>query len=220
MNTPTTSILAVLAASLLGSPHCAAMCGGFTTFAVGVTPGLSRAKATLYHLGRLFTYMIAGFGAANLATFFSPMVIGAILIGTGLLSLCKFPVIPSGAHRALTKAYRKIVSSFSRGTLIFPLIVGFASTLLPCGWLYLYVGIAAASESPLLVMLAFWAGTLPILLLWSESSRWILDLTGRAFPIMKALLLVFAGVIAMFQHVEASTTTSSGGSASCHSSVH
>jgi len=44
--------------------------------------------------------------------------------------------------------------------------IGIVTTWLPCGWLYLFVLVAAATASPLpavMVMFAFWIGTLPAL---------------------------------------------------------
>ncbi len=51
---------AVLLASLLGSPHCAGMCGGFVCFYAG-QGGRGQALAHVaYNLGRLASYLLLG----------------------------------------------------------------------------------------------------------------------------------------------------------------
>ena len=45
------------------------------------------------------------------------------------------------------------------------LLLGLFSTLLPCGWLYAFAVLAAGTGGPwtgMLVMAAFWAGTVPV----------------------------------------------------------
>ena len=57
-------ITSVFVASLLGSLHCAGMCGAFVAFAVGIDdPDAARKRARLhaaYNLGRLVTYSVLG----------------------------------------------------------------------------------------------------------------------------------------------------------------
>src|SRR5206468_320502 len=64
----TALVLGVFLASLLGSLHCAGMCGAFLAIAVtGVGPGESRPRQfplqAAYHLGRLATYTALGLAA-------------------------------------------------------------------------------------------------------------------------------------------------------------
>ena len=57
----------VLLASLLGSPHCAGMCGGFVCFYSGQDGrGQTRAHAA-YNLGRLVSYLVLGLLAGSAA---------------------------------------------------------------------------------------------------------------------------------------------------------
>src|SRR5512134_1314305 len=58
------TVLGVLAASLVGSAHCAAMCGGFVCFYSGAgaparDAAMLRAHA-LYNVGRLMAYLLLG----------------------------------------------------------------------------------------------------------------------------------------------------------------
>ena len=62
-------LLPVVAASLVGSLHCAGMCGPFTAFYAGNDTSRGRARASghlAYHLGRLLTYAILGALAGTL----------------------------------------------------------------------------------------------------------------------------------------------------------
>ncbi|MGB0767859.1 MAG: sulfite exporter TauE/SafE family protein, partial [Phycisphaeraceae bacterium] len=59
-------ITAVFVASLVGSLHCAGMCGAFVAFAVSDSEGRSGRRAALaaaYHVGRLTTYVALGVAA-------------------------------------------------------------------------------------------------------------------------------------------------------------
>ncbi len=57
-------VLSVLGASLLGSPHCAAMCGGFVCFFSGQQDAKpSQLTHATYHLGRLISYALLGVAA-------------------------------------------------------------------------------------------------------------------------------------------------------------
>ncbi|VAX40404.1 hypothetical protein MNBD_PLANCTO03-914, partial [hydrothermal vent metagenome] len=57
-------IVSVFLASLLGSMHCAGMCGAFVAFAVGLDdPEAARKRVRLhmaYNAGRLTTYVTLG----------------------------------------------------------------------------------------------------------------------------------------------------------------
>ena len=57
-------IIAVVTASLLGSFHCIGMCGPLAIWASGSGDQVERRTlafaTTLYHFGRLCTYMVAG----------------------------------------------------------------------------------------------------------------------------------------------------------------
>ena len=204
----------VLLASLLGSVHCVAMCGGFTSIAAGSTPRLAIPRAMAYHLGRLMTYLAAGAGASQISNIISPVAIGILLLTSGVLLFFKISPIPNWLHRALTHLYRGVLKRTNKRSAVFPFVVGLASTLLPCGWLYMYIGIAAASTAPLLTMVFFWLGTLPILTIWSTASGWALSVAGQYFPSLRAVLLIGAGLLSIFQHNP--FQSSEAGEVSCH----
>jgi sulfite exporter TauE/SafE len=109
-------IVAVFTASLLGSLHCAGMCGAFLAFAVGdVTitgpgaPGISRrgrlrggaAPHCAYHAGRLMTYSALGVISGSLGAALdlggamvgvqriAAALAGAVMIGFGTVTLLR-----------------------------------------------------------------------------------------------------------------------------------
>jgi hypothetical protein len=170
----------VFVAALLGSAHCAAMCGGLACFVAG--SGGSVRSTAAYNGGRLAAYLSlgalggaagAGFDRAGaLAGWSRPaaVVAGSLMIAwggfTALQALglrARLPAMPAAARGALAAALRALSgrSPTERG-----LALGLLTPLLPCGWLYAFVATAAATGSPLhgaAVMGVFWAGTVPIM---------------------------------------------------------
>ncbi len=210
------ALASILLASLLGSPHCAAMCGGFAALVGGSSEKRISARIISYHAGRLVAYLIAGAGASSLSAVTEPVWIGTGLVIIGLASLATVRAIPQSLHRAMTVGYRKIIAWVPRNSPAFPLAVGLGSAFLPCGWLYVYVALAAANKSPFLTMTLFWAGTIPILTAWSAASGWALLRFGRYFPSCRAALLICAGIFSIVQH----THITSSPSPSCGHHVH
>lgn len=187
---------AVFLASLLGSLHCVGMCGPFALLAGSPANGDPNAAASRwpaiagYHLGRLLTYLLIGLVAGSLglaldvggriagwqqaATYFA----GGLMILTGLVSLGRQFGWLKGSTAAPSGLVRTLQQLLRRGAQLSPLpramAVGFLTTWMPCGWLYIFALAAAGTASPLagsLVMLLFWIGTLPILTLvvWGGS---------------------------------------------------
>lgn len=179
-------LLAVLTASLVGSLHCAGMCGPLVAFVVGGGEQAPRGQAlrlqAAYHGARGIGYGslglalgsaghlldIAGIlaGVAPLAA----VLAGATLLITGLALLAR----QLGAHvpkahlpAPLQAAVRRLQSRALRlPPTARALAVGATTTFLPCGWLYAFAVTAAGTGAPLhgaAVMLAFWLGTVPIL---------------------------------------------------------
>ncbi len=170
-------------ASLLGSVHCAGMCGGFSGWvAAAARPRGARWGAQAgYHAGRLSTYaamgLVAGFvgGAVNVGGAWVGLS-HAAAVGAGVLMLvwgvarlvgARVPFaipVPSRIRGAITATLRTLGDAppSLRGFAI-----GLLTTWLPCGWLYAFVLAAAGTGDPLsglAVMGAFWLGTVPILL--------------------------------------------------------
>ena len=212
--------VSVMIASLLGSLHCAGMCGAFLMLAVTPNPGSmppSRVQVQMsYHLGRLITYttlgLLAGLLGAmvNLASALAGLqpvatsIAGAIMIWFGLsillrrsgIKIPKMP-LPGFLQRLATRGH---TSAMHLPPLMRAGVIGLLTTLLPCGWLYAFVVVAAGTASPLtgaLVMLAFWVGTLPILIALGTGLQHGLGALGRKLPVITSIIVVIAGMYAL-----------------------
>ena len=184
----------IVAASLLGSLHCVGMCGGLVSFysAGSGSSGVSRwAPHAAYHLTRLGAYMALGALAGGLGAGLDSLgarvglsrlallvaSLGVAAWGLPLLFGRRAParllqVRPRPAARRLQQ---RLAAFF--GTLVYRLrqrsplwragALGLTSALLPCGWLYAFVALAAGTGSAQHgagLLAAFWMGTVPALL--------------------------------------------------------
>ena len=73
------------------------------------------------------------------------------------------PRRPAGFRRLFTRAIARLAD---KPPIVRALAIGLLTTLLPCGWLYVFVATAAGTGSGpggALVMAVFWAGTVPVL---------------------------------------------------------
>jgi len=207
----------VFMASLAGSLHCAGMCGGFVAFYSGSDPGkrgrLYLAHAT-YNGGRLVSYLLLGalaglLGAAvdlagSLAGVqrFAAIAAGLLMVVWGVYALIQaldYPVpavpLPGFVLRFSSTAHRTLRE---RPPLIRALLLGLFSTLLPCGWLYAFAVLAAGTGGPwsgMLVMAAFWAGTVPVMLGLGLSLQWLTAPLRRRLPVVTAVVLIAVGLL-------------------------
>jgi len=209
-------ISAVFIASLLGSMHCAGMCGAFVAFAVTGGPEIQPSRTALnaaYNAGRLVTYTLLGIVAGALG---AAMNLGGSMVGVqrtaavvaGSLMVCfgvsaiarrigvKVPRMPLPRFLQTTVAAGHRIA-FDLPPFTRALVVGLLTTLLPCGWLYAFAITAAGTGSPALgaaTMVAFWLGTLPMMIAVGVG---IQSLTGglrRHLPVVTSLLIVVVGV--------------------------
>jgi sulfite exporter TauE/SafE len=158
------------------------MCGPFAAAADPGSAAQPRISGRVaYHLGRLCTYCglgaaagtlgraldlagaLAGLGRASALVASAAMLLLALrafLPNPKLLQLGRGPR-PSGRWLAKVLELR-LLGAVPRG-----FVLGLATTLIPCGWLYAFVVMAAgtgSAGSALLVMVTFWTGTLPALM--------------------------------------------------------
>ncbi|MCB0320091.1 MAG: sulfite exporter TauE/SafE family protein [Bdellovibrionales bacterium] len=232
----TTSLSALIStflASLLGSLHCAAMCGGF----VGYCAAHSRQRAIAqgaYHIGRLLTYCLLG----GIAGFFGSIVnLGAYQVGIqrGAALFAGVFLIYWGAKGVFTENSPSLIQlspaspdtppsrfkkflNFNRIKRAYALLmqpspnarwgirslaIGTLSGLLPCGWLYSFVVLAAASGTIIggaLTMLAFWLGTVPILTAVGSTLSIFARIFGRQLPRVTAAFVLIAGLFSLTGH--------------------
>lgn len=214
--------VAIFGASLLGSLHCVGMCGPFALWATG--KNRSPTVITSYHLGRLSTYLSAGLFAGVIGSTVTiggqlagTQMLAAKLAGSGLVVIgvaqmlrrssgwAKWngrrrtgqegAVVPPSRIAGWLQAANPLLAN--QGPMGRAYLGGLLTTWLPCGWLYLFVLVAGGTGDvmgAIVVMLAFWVGTLPALtgLIYGAQS---LALRFRdAIPTATSLLLILTGL--------------------------
>ena len=181
-----TALLAGLAFGLVGSGHCAAMCGPLVLLAAPRSQGLGShphvppqrlaEHTALYHLGRLGTYLVLGALAGLAGAALARLGLGralAILAGVALvlqgLAATRLVSTTLGTHRlaaAVTGALGRAGTWMRAHRIRGPLVFGALNGLLPCGLLYAALTAAAGFGQfgqALLFMAAFAVGTTPVL---------------------------------------------------------
>lgn len=209
-------IIAVISASLLGSLHCAGMCGGLMFFALGSDQDRTK-KARIrlqlaYHGGRLVTYSMLGIAAGTIGQAIdfgggfvglqraAMIFAGVMMIGFGIITLARIKGIkikhigaPAPLRRFVERGQRAAfgLTPFKRA-----LAIGLLTALLPCGWLYAFVFLSTGTASPFwggLTMSAFWMGTLPVMVSLGAGIQLITGRLNTKLPIITALAVVVVG---------------------------
>jgi sulfite exporter TauE/SafE len=217
-------------ASALGSLHCVGMCGPFAIMASGInnSNGQKNIEAkvnamqqmTAYHIGRLTTYLLMGLVVGFLASslgrwdWFQSIGVwaGILLIGMGVWRLLS-ALSPDGFLNSNSAAkHGKWVQAWSKQLAKFRHLLprqtrwqsaygwGLTTTLLPCGWLYIFVVTAAASTSTAMAMatmIAFWIGTLPLLSISVWGWRLVGDRWRGATGVVSSLCVLTMGIYLM-----------------------
>jgi sulfite exporter TauE/SafE len=223
-----TIALSVLVASLLGSVHCAAMCGGFVCLYAGEARG--PASHVAYNGGRLLSYLLTGAVAGVLGSAvdaagtlagisrFAGLASGALLVAWGGAMILRAAGVrgltPDGASLSQRVLGPLLARTRHRGPTTRALAIGVLSTLLPCGWLYAFVVTAAGTgrvTGALLVMAMFWVGTLPAILAVGASVQRLAGPLRRRLPLVTAVAVVIVGFLSLWgrvpsPHVPAATT--------------
>ena len=216
-----TVVLAVLTASLLGSPHCAGMCGPFVCFyAVGQRSGL--APHVAYNIVRLVSYVtlgaLAGAVGAQLDTAgqlagisrAAAVLSGLLMAGWGVSRIAaelRIRVSSVGLRAAgtgplpLQQALGAVMLRMrAQPPVVRAGATGLLTTLLPCGWLYAFVVTAAGTGSALTgmaVMATFWIGTLPALVAVGAGVQRLAGPLARRLPLASAMVLVALGLLSI-----------------------
>ena len=199
--------LAALVAGLVTSLHCTGMCGPLTCAAFG---NRSRGWGTMvvYQFSRLLAYSLAGglLGAVGgqAAALFSSSTVRVLPWAFALLFLLfAFRLekrIPQ--PRFLARWLFRWRLAAMKPTMVGGLL-GFLTPLLPCGPLYLVLGVALVAGSFVngaLMMASFALGTIPLFfIVQTQFAR--LPLSPRVFQrvqqglaLISALLLIWRGV--------------------------
>lgn len=208
--------LSVLGASLLGSVHCAAMCGSFVCAyaAPGGQPGSMHHVA--YNGARLVSYLILGVVAGVLG---SALDDSGALVGIGRMATIVAGVLlvawgTALLLRTLSKGARAVTGPQWSQRLLSPLLgrarqaspttraatIGLLSALLPCGWLYAFVVTAGGTGSvsrAVVVMLVFWVGTLPAMLAAGVALQRLSGPLRARLPLVTALAVMVMGALSI-----------------------
>lgn len=212
----------VLIASLIGSAHCAGMCGGLVTLACA--PGVQNPGArfpawlapTLYNAGRGLAYALLGAAAGLLGQSAdlggswlglqnaAAITAGAILLAFGLLQLAVALGLRPTTNPTIEPLRRLAVAAHQRAFRFHPAaraaITGLLTPLLPCGWLYAFVTAAAGTGSPAsgaATMALFWLGTLPVMAALGFGVHRLLGPLARHLPVASAVIVLGMGVYAV-----------------------
>lgn len=214
----------VLLASFVGSLHCIGMCGPLLGFVAGATANRRQAgwAHAGYHLGRLVTYTglgaVAGsVGAAvdvagrsqGLSRGAATVAGGLILVWGAALLLQTMGWLPTLAQRLhpssgeRTPWFRTTLVRIGKKPPVWrSALMGLASTLLPCGWLYGFAVVAAGTGHPATgaaVMATFWLGGVPALLGAGWGMKRAAGLLGPRLGWVMPALLMGLGLMTVLQ---------------------
>lgn len=193
----------IVATSVVGSLHCVAMCGPL----VGLHGGAKTTRLALVHsLGRLTTYAalgaIAGLvgSAVDLAGDLASVQRAATIVAAlAMVAIGVHQIVQVRVTRARTRspfgaALRHLRS---RSEVRRSYLIGTLTGLLPCGWLWAFVIVAAGTASPVsgaLVMLAFWLGTVPAMVGLLRVTGPLLARIRARLPAITAIALIAVGL--------------------------
>jgi sulfite exporter TauE/SafE len=218
-----TLALAVLVASLLGSVHCAAMCGAFTClYAPAEAPWRQTVGAhAAYNAGRLGAYVLLGTVAGAIGATIERSgawagVGNAAALATALLLVvwgAHALLVAGGARIGVVRppaAWQRAMGSHLQRYMTKPPTVraaatGLLTTLLPCGWLYAFVVTAAGTGSPLTgatLMAVFWVGTLPMMMAVGLGLQRLAGPWRARLPMVSAAVILVFGVISLAAHLD------------------
>ena len=178
----TLSLLAsAILMGLMGAGHCATMCGPITLALITRTPERPR-QPLMSHFGRISMYallgaLVAAFSATATTYLRNEVLHTAWLLLPNLLLLFSALYLMGfqQAYAPIEKAGRRVWRALegargwasARGGATGDYLRGAIWGLLPCGMIYSALGLAVLAAQPLdgaLVMAAFGASTLPVLL--------------------------------------------------------
>jgi sulfite exporter TauE/SafE len=209
---------AAFLAGFFGSTHCIGMCGAIVVLFEQheLSGGRQWLRRMSYNSGRLGFYAllgaVAGAGGAvltkvagvNTGLLILRLIAGFLVIAIGLNLLFNWSATRfleqagAGIWRRLSPLAKHVLPVATPGRA---LAAGFLWGALPCGLVYSAVAMAATggnAQNGALVMLAFWLGTLPALILAGASAerlhRWRMN---RSFRRIAGALIIVVGLLAL-----------------------
>lgn len=213
----TTDVIAVAAGGFLSSAHCIGMCGGFAG-AIGAAKAPFVPlflRQLVYNLGRVFTYAFLGAVAGSAGLHLSRLPLGPVsapqvfsilagvlMVGLGLNSLGLLR-LPARWSAGIGSLFAPIFNYFlnARGWWGY-FAAGLANGFLPCGLVYAFLVLAAATGAALsgsLVMVAFGLGTIPAMLMVGCGTQLVSHATRRRVLRIAAALIVVMGAVTVYR---------------------
>lgn len=231
-----TTLFAAFTMGLLGSLHCAGMCGPIMLilpfqFLKGWKKWLG---IGLYHFGRISVYALMGLLLHSFKSFFHPqwqqyvsIVLGGVLL---LLGIGSFYSDRLQIHLPWLGFVKTRSAQFIGRPGLLPLTIsGVLNGLLPCGLVYMALAVSAnATTVPMAMgsMYAFGIGTLPMLIAIIVLKRHIpilqMQRIKRAVPVLMlafGVLFVLRGMNLGVPYLSPKVTVGAAGvtSSCCHS---
>ncbi len=174
-------LFAALMLGLVGSLHCAGMCGPLVLAISAAGGGMNRPMAKLaYHAGRLATYVMLGaiFGLLGRGIALAGMqrwlsVAGGAAILVGVAASSRFAV-STPLYKLVSTLKAAFARLLARRSWMSVTLLGGLNGLLPCGLVYAACVAAAATGSVTMGMaslLLFGLGTVPMMLTISIIGR-------------------------------------------------
>jgi len=200
------------ALGILGSLHCAAMCGPLLLALPVAAGGNGRfvAGRIVYQLGRIATYCLLGVAAGLIgrSVFLAGMQRGfSIGLGMALLAgffLSRKVAVSAPAVRLVTTLKTAMAAQLRQRTFASLVLLGMLNGLLPCGLVYAALAGAVTRGSLLagvVYMAVFGLGTLPMMLgiglsgrLFSQSWRMQFRAAIPVGVVLLAALLILRGL--------------------------
>ncbi|MEO8029234.1 MAG: sulfite exporter TauE/SafE family protein [Gemmatimonadota bacterium] len=211
----TAFLLTALLAGLAGSPHCVAMCGGFASACA-----VPRSGFAAWHAGRLAAYATLGaiagaVGRAIPGPAWLPALLAALFLvwfAGALAGLVPEPKLPFAGLTRLAQRW------LGRPGLLAQFGFGVVNGFLPCGLVYSALAIPVALGHPgqgALAMLAFGAGTIPLL---SAAALWLRRFTARSLAHRRllALAILLLGLLAIAMRAGVPSVSSGMGHGPAH----
>lgn len=202
--------LGVFVASVLGSSHCVTMCGP-----IAVTVNNNFGYMSLYHTGRLLSYLTLGILAGLVGETFlsnnypvistvSAILISAFLIYTGykLIRGKALEFMPAKLISSLLRLPAKW--SLTRSKPSASLTLGIVNGFIPCGWVYIFVIGSVATKSPLYggaILFIFWLGTVPALSAFPYIFKKGLRRAPRRLGVIAGIILIAVGLLNFTVHM-------------------
>jgi sulfite exporter TauE/SafE len=229
-----TELPLIFVGGLLGSYHCIGMCGPLA-LALGVTEeGLvaNLRRQLVFSAGRILTYGFGGTLAAYAGWWLGrwpaaafnaqavlAIVAGAALVLLGLAGAGLVPQLRFGRFApqscAAAKGLKTLLTAPGLGSAF---LAGVFTGFIPCGLVYAFLAVAASTGDVLrgwLTMVAFGAGTVPLMVL-AGSSGSLISVAARARVLrIAAGCVVVVGVISIARGAGYLSLSSGGLPASC-----